>query len=158
MKVTALLFSFLLTMSQLMAQQSQHLNPAGLPKSPNYSQVVTAQGGRTVYISGQVSVNAQGEIVGKGDFRAQTKQVHENLKTALAAVGATFDDVVKLTAFVVRSDTEKLGIVREVRSQYYTGTQRPASTYLGVQALYDKDILIEIEAIAVTKETVIMQR
>lgn len=158
MKITSLLFALLLTMSRLVAQQIQHINPAGLAKSPNYSHIVTAQGGRTVYISGQVSVNAQGEIVGKGDFRAQTKQVHENLKTALAAVGATFDDLVKLTAFVVNSDSERLGIVREIRSQYYNGPQRPASSYLSIQALYDKDILIEIEAIAVIKEAVIMQR
>ena len=98
MKITTFLLVFGLTISQLVAQQIQRINPTGLFKSPNYSQVVAVQGGRTIYVSGQVSVNAQGDIVGKGDFRAQTKQVHENLKTALAAVGATFDDVVKLTA------------------------------------------------------------
>ena len=103
------------------------------------------------YISGQVSANIKGEIVHKGDFRAQTTQVYENLKTALAAVGATFSDVVKLTTFVVNTDAEKIGIVREIRSQFYTTPKPPASTYVGVQGLYDKDVMIEIEAVAILK-------
>lgn len=158
MKVTLLLTVLLFLSSQLMAQQIQHLNPAGLSKSPNYTQVVTVQGGRTVYISGQVPVNAQGELIGKGDFPAQVKQVYENIRTALSAAGATFDDVIKTTTLVVSSDDTKLATVRQIRSQYYTRPQPPASTYFGVQALYDKDVMIEIEVIAVVKEKMVLRK
>lgn len=137
--------------SNSLAQPIQHINPAGLPTSKSYTQVVAAQGSRTVYISGQVSSNAAGEIVNKGDFRGQVRQVYENLKTALAAVGGTFSDVVKTTTYVVNTDVNKVAAVREIRSQYYSTPNPPASTYVGVQGLYDKDILIEIEATAVLK-------
>ncbi|MFD2569999.1 RidA family protein [Spirosoma soli] len=146
-----LLTVLLLFCTNLLAQQIQHINPPTLAASKGYTQVVVAQGGRTVYISGQVSANSKGEIMHKSDFRAQTRQVFENMKTALAAVGATFADVVKTTTYVVGTDAEKIGIVREVRNQYYTSPNPPASTYVGVQALYDSDVLIEIEAIAVVK-------
>ena len=145
------LFGLLLGTHTLMAQQLQHINPPGLPVSKSYSQIVVTQGGRTAYISGQVSANVKGEVINKGDFRAQTKQVFENLKTALAGIGATFDDILKTTTYVVNTDAEKIGIVREIRSQYYTGPNPPASTYVGVQGLYDKDVLIEIEAIVTLK-------
>jgi enamine deaminase RidA (YjgF/YER057c/UK114 family) len=142
----------LLTIHTAFAQQLQHINPSELPVSKSYTQVVVvAPGSRMAYISGQVSANTKGEIMHKGNFRAQTTQVYENLKTALAAVGATFADVVKLTTFVVNTDADKIGIVREVRSQFYTAPNPPASTYVGVQGLYDKDVMIEIEAIAVLK-------
>jgi len=135
----------------LLAQSIQHINPSDLLVSKGYTQVVVAQGGRTVYISGQVSANAKGEILHKGDFQAQVRQVFDNLKTALAAAGATFSDVVKLTTYVVNSTDDKLNAVRSIRTQYYTGPNPPGSTYVGVQALYDKDVLIEIEAIAVVR-------
>ena len=147
---------------RLLAQRSlQYVNPPGLPVSKTYTQIVIVATGRVAHISGQVSANATGEIINKGDFRAQTKQVYENLKIALAAVGATFADVIKTTTYVVNSDADKIGVVREIRNQYYTMTSQsnraanspgpPASTYVGVQGLYDKDVLIEIEAIATLK-------
>lgn len=141
-----------LTTASISAGQSiRYINPPNLPVSKNYSQVVVAQGSRTVFVSGQVSANSQGEIINKGDFRAQVTQVHENLKTALAAAGATFNDVVKVTTYVVHTDSSKISIVRDVRRQYYTNPNPPASTYVGVEGLYDKDVLVEIEAIAVLK-------
>lgn len=142
-------FGLLLSTHGLVAQQLQYINPPGLPVSKNYTQVVVTQGSRIAYISGQVSANAAGEILNKGDFRAQTKQVLENLKTALTAVGATFANVIKTTTYVVNTDAEKIGIVRDIRSQYVTQSNPPASTYVGVQGLYDKDVLIEIEAVVV---------
>lgn len=146
------LSALLLSVHSLFAQPLQYVNPTGLPFSKSYTQIVVAQGSKTAYISGQVSANAKGEIVHKGDFRGQTKQVYENLKTALTAVGATFSDVIKTTTYVVNTDAEKIGIVREVRNQYYTGTNPPASTYVGVQGLYDPDVLIEVEAIVLVKQ------
>ncbi|MEZ5233428.1 MAG: RidA family protein [Acidimicrobiales bacterium] len=79
----------------------QHLRPEGLNNNPAYSQVVVGRGGRTVFISGQVSVDEQGHPVGVGDLAAQTEQVLRNLGHALAAAGATFDDVAKITTYVV---------------------------------------------------------
>ncbi|QMW03584.1 RidA family protein [Spirosoma foliorum] len=143
--------SLLVGANAVVAQQLQYNNPQGLPTSKNYTQVVVAQSSRVAYISGQVSANAKGEIVYKGDFRGQTKQVLENLKIALASIGATFADVIKTTTYVVNTDPEKIGIVREVRSQYFTGANPPGSTYVGVQGLYDKDVLIEIEATVALK-------
>ncbi|GAB4029819.1 RidA family protein [Spirosoma gilvum] len=147
-----LLMPFLLLGTHtLFAQSLQYINPPGLSVSKGYTQVVVTQGSRTAYISGQISANANGDILNKGDFRGQAKQVFENLKTALTAAGATFNDIIKLTYYVVNTDSEKISIVREIRGQYVTGPNPPASTYMGVQGLYDKDVLIEIEAVVALK-------
>ncbi|MET4089057.1 enamine deaminase RidA (YjgF/YER057c/UK114 family) [Bradyrhizobium sp. S3.5.5] len=78
-----------------------HLRPSGLHHNPAYSHVVTASGARTIYISGQVSVDEEGRIVGEGDIAAQTTQVMQNLGHALKAAGATYANIVKITTFVV---------------------------------------------------------
>ncbi|MFN4258013.1 MAG: RidA family protein [Gemmataceae bacterium] len=124
-------------------------NPATLSPTFGWSHVVTATGGKTVYISGQVSVNERGEVVGKGDLRAQTEQTFENLHRALAAVGATFRDVVKMNLYVVGLRPEHVPMVREARGRYVNAEQPPASTLVGVSALVNPDWLIEIEAVAV---------
>ncbi len=81
--------------------QTRFVNPEGLSKPPGYTHVVIAQPGKLIYVSGQVALNAAGEVVGKDDLRAQTTQVMENLKTALAAAGATPEDIVKVNYYVV---------------------------------------------------------
>lgn len=128
---------------------SQFLNPPGLCPTFGWTHVVAAGPGRTVYVSGQVSVDARGEVVGRGDLRAQTRQAFENVKTALAATGATFRDVVKTNIYVVGLRPEQLPMLREVRSQYVWTENPPASTLVGVAALVGSDWLIEIEAVAV---------
>ena len=89
-----------------------------------------------------------------GDVRkvtvAQTEQVMENLSTALAAAGATFDDVAKITTFVVDYTPEMRSVIGEVRGRYLPADNPPASTLVGVSALAGPEWLIEIEAIAVT--------
>jgi enamine deaminase RidA (YjgF/YER057c/UK114 family) len=132
--------------------QTQFLNPPTLCPTFGWTHVVTATGGKTVYVSGQVSVNERGEVVGKGDLRAQVVQTFENLKHALAAVGATFRDVVKTNLYVVGLKPEQVPILREVRSRYLNAEQPPASTLVGVSALVGADWLIEIEAVAVLPE------
>jgi len=127
------------------------VNPSGVAASPAYTHAVEASGGRTIFISGQVALDEKGEIVGRGDLRAQTKQVFENLKRALVALGAGFEDVVKMTYYVVGYRPEQLGPIREVRSEYLPGTRPPASTLVGVEALFQEGILIEVEAIAVVE-------
>lgn len=125
------------------------IKPDGLFNAPTYTQVVSTTGATTVYISGQVSVDASGTVVGPGDLGAQTRQVMENLKLALAAAGATFDDVVKITTFVVGYQPEHRPVIAEARGAYLPAGQPPASTLVGVQALAAPDFMIEIEAVAV---------
>ena len=127
------------------------LNPDGVAKSPYYTHAVAVEGGKTIYISGQVALNAEGQIVGKGDLRAQTVQVFENLKLVLQAAGAGFGDIVKLNTYVVNLKPEGVAAIREVRTKYLPTTNPPASTLVGVLALFREDVLIEIEAVAVIK-------
>jgi len=127
----------------------QFFNPPTLNPTNGFSHVVAATGGKTVYVSGQVSVNEKAEVVGKGDFRAQVEHTFENLKAALAAAGATFADVVKVAYFVVGLKPELVPHIREVRRKYLDAANPPASTLVGVEALVVPDWLIEIEVIAV---------
>ena len=89
--------------------------------------------------------------MGKGDLRGQVTQVMENLKAALAAAGATTDDVVKLNYYVVNLKQDQLPIIREVRGKYFSVEHLPASTLIGVTALAREEFMIEIEAVAAMK-------
>jgi enamine deaminase RidA (YjgF/YER057c/UK114 family) len=124
----------------------RYLNPETLSAPPGYTHVVEVRGGRTVYISGQVPLDKAGNIVGIGDFAAQTTQVFENLKLALASVGATFDNVVKNNMYV--TDMSNIQMLREVRLKYY-GKNAPASTLVQIVKLARPEFMIEIELIAV---------
>ena len=130
----------------------EFLNPPQLCPTFGWSHVVSVTGGKTIHISGQVSINERGEIVGRGDMKAQTEQAFHNIKLALTAVGATFNDVVKTSLFVVGLKPEHVPIIREVRSHYVSAEHPPASTLVGVSALVGPDWLIEIEAVAVIDE------
>ena len=132
--------------------QTQFINPTTLCPTFGWTQVVTVTGGKTIYISGQVAVNARGEVVGKGDLRAQAEQAFANVRHALAAAGATFRDVVKTNLYVVGLKPEHVPVLREVRSRYDSPEQPPASTLVGVSALVGADWLIEVEAVAVLPE------
>ena len=103
-------------------------------------------GGETIYLAGQVALDAAGNLVGPGDFRLQAQQVFENLKTALAAVGADFRHVVKLNMYVV--DRTQLPILREIRDLYINTEAPPASTLVEVRGLAQEGFLLEVEAIA----------
>lgn len=131
--------------------QKEFINPEGLSNSPAYTQVVAIHSGRMIYISGQVPLNAKGEIVGKGDLRAQAQQVFENLKIALAGAGVTFEDVIKVNYYIKNYKPEHLPIIRELRTQYFSKEHPPCATLVGVQSLFLEDVLIEIEAIASAK-------
>jgi 2-iminobutanoate/2-iminopropanoate deaminase len=124
------------------------INPDGMsPPVGPYAHVVTAPpGGRLVYCAGAVAFDADGEVVGKGDIVAQTRQVMENLRLALSAAGATFADVVKVTNYV--TDASQWPQVLPVRAEYIT-EPFPASTFVEVSALMFPELLIEIEALAV---------
>src|SRR5262245_53054049 len=126
---------------------NSHINPPQLTRPTGYTHVVKSTEARTtIYISGQIAFDKDGNVVGAGDFRAQTVHVFENLKAALAAAGATFENVVKVTTFV--TDMKHAPILREVRANYF-GVHPPAGTLVEVSALVLPELLIEIEAIAV---------
>ena len=130
--------------------EKRFINPEGLAVSPAYTQVVTARGGKTVYISGQVPLDAKGELVGKGDLRAQTLKVFENLRIALAAAGANFSDVVKLSYFIKNYKPADRLLIRQIRDRFFPADKPlPASTLIGVDALFLDDVLIEVECVAV---------
>src|SRR5690606_31247294 len=122
--------------------------PPTLYKPPGYSHIVEVKGpGRIVYIAGQLGFDAQGNLVGApGDFRAQAAQAFENLKLALAAVGAGFGDVVKLNNYLI--DMSHLSIFREVRDNYLNVSAPPASTTIEISKFARDGALIEIEAVA----------
>ena len=146
-----LLVTTLLLATVTVSAQTEHINPKGLAAPHGYTHVVTGQG-KMVFISGQVSMDAQGHLVGKDDLRAQTKQVFENLKTALAAAGATFNDVTKITWYVRGYDPKDLTTLREVRDAYVNKDNPPASTLVGVSSLFQPDYLLEVDAVAVVKD------
>lgn len=135
-----------------MSSKVQYINPDGLSKNAAFSQVVTTQGkGKTIYIGGQDAVNALGEIVGKGDIGEQTEQVMKNLQTALSACGATFDNLVKLSIYIVQGQDLYRGFQA---SQKYLGNlaNPPAISGFFVAALAHPDFLVEIDAVAFISE------
>ena len=132
-----------------MAAEVQFINPPGLAQFKTFSHVATVSGGKTIHVSGQVSWNEKGEVVHPGDLKAQAGQVFENLKVALAAAGATCDNVVKFTIHVVNLKPQDRIAISEVRGRYLTSGRVPASTMIGVQSLVSEGLLLEVEAIAV---------
>ncbi len=124
--------------------QIERMNPPGTTQPTAYTQLVRA--GNTLYLAGQTAVNEKGELIGKGDMRAQVRQVYENLKSLLASQGATVDHLVKITIYTLSIDEfRKAGDIREE----YTGGRAPASTLLQIDRLASPDYLVEIEGIAV---------
>lgn len=121
-----------------------------LPPSPGYSQAVEVRPGRIIYIAGQVSLDHAGKLVGEGDMRAQAQQTFENLKAALEASGARFENVVKLNYYIL--DVTQLPAVREVRDKFANTANPPASTAVEVKRLFREGFLIEVEAVAAMPE------
>jgi enamine deaminase RidA (YjgF/YER057c/UK114 family) len=128
------------------------LNPPAIPAPRGYSHVVETKGpNRTIYLAGQLGMTADGKFAGApGDFRAQAVQCFENIKAALAAVGATFEHVVKLNNYLV--DMAHLPIYFEVRDRYVDTNNPPASTTIQISKLAREGALYEVEAVAVVPE------
>lgn len=103
--------------------------------------------GNTLYISGMISLDLQGNIVGKGDPEAQTVQVYESIRIILEELEATMKNVVKITTFFVNPGDFKT--ISEVRKRYFDKEHRPASSSVVIKALAHPDALVEIEAVAV---------
>ena len=128
--------------------ERRFLSPETLPPPFGYSHVVDAPAGRIIYVSGQVPLDADGQLVGEGDFAAQTRQVFENLSRALEAAAASWSDVVKLEYFL--RDVGEITSVRAIRDDYVDTERPPASTLVEVSGLFRPDVLIEIQAVAIT--------
>ncbi|MFI5811334.1 RidA family protein [Streptomyces sp. NPDC051643] len=120
--------------------------PDGVAPAAAYSHVVLGTG-RFVAVSGQLALDEDGRLVGEGDPAAQARQVFENLRRCLAAAGATFDDVVKLTFFV--TDMAHMPAVRAARDAHIPADRLPAASAVQVAALVGPEFLMEIEAYAV---------
>lgn len=134
-----------------MTPNVKFINPPGLHAPMGYSHVAEVTRGKLIYIAGQVSMDASGNLVGKDDFAAQVQQVFSNLKTALTSAGADFSNVIKLNMYCV--DMVDLGAqlpaVRSIRDKFVNTATPPASTFVVIRRLVRPDWLIEIEAVAV---------
>jgi 2-iminobutanoate/2-iminopropanoate deaminase len=123
----------------------QEYQVEGLPEPfSHYTDAVRA--GDLLFVSGSVALDADGKLVGEGDVVAQARQVFSNIGLCLAAVGASFADVVKVTTFL--TDIEDRARINPVRQEFF-GDARPASTLVEVSALVLPEFLIEVEAVAV---------
>ena len=128
----------------------EHPAPKGLLLNPGFSQVVVAMGKRTIYTAGQVSIDERGgELVGGDDLAAQTAQAMRNVGLALAAAGAGYADIVKITTYVVKYRPEQRAVIGKARAPFFASGEPPASTLVGVAALALPDWLVEIEAVAI---------
>src|SRR5882672_3181628 len=138
--------------AQSQGHQSFRLfNPDTMAKpTAGYSQVAEVTGGKTIYIAGQVAMDASGALVGKDDFRAQVEQAFKNLDAAVHAAGGDFHSVIKLNYFCAESvDPAQISLVREIRDRYVDTAHPPTSTFVVVKRLVRPEWLIEIEAVAV---------
>ncbi len=127
--------------------ERRQVNPWEWQDRFGFSQAWRVDGpGSIVFLAGQAPISAQGELVGEGDFEAQTRQVFENLRTVLEQSGATFESIVKLVVYA--TDTTRLLDYARVKAEYIPGPQ-PASTAIGVASLALPGMMIEVDATAV---------
>jgi enamine deaminase RidA (YjgF/YER057c/UK114 family) len=121
-------------------------NPRTIAAPTGYSHVAEVRGGKLVFIAGQVAMDANGVLVGKDDYRLQAEQVFRNLGAALESSGATFDNLVKLTYYVL--DLTHLPEIREVRDRFVNPHHPPTSTAVQVSRLFRPEFLLEVDAVA----------
>jgi enamine deaminase RidA (YjgF/YER057c/UK114 family) len=129
--------------------KKRYLNPQQLFEPRFFTHTVAVSGQFTLaFVAGQVSYDRDGVVVGKGDMRAQSEQVFKSLTHNLKAAGASWSDVVKINAYMVRATPEAVNIYREVRARYLDKNALPASTLIGIERLVNDDLLLEVEVIA----------
>jgi 2-iminobutanoate/2-iminopropanoate deaminase len=111
----------------------------------NYKMATRMEGGRLLYIAGQVARDAEGNVLGKGDIRTQALQVFANLRSVLHAAGSDLSDLLKITTYL--TSIEDFPAVAEIRSTFFAG-ELPASTLIVVKSLAQPELLIEVEGMA----------
>ena len=135
-----------------MAKLVHLVNPPSLAKPAGFSHGIEVQGGKTLYVAGQVAFDKDGKIVGAGDIVTQFRQICQNLKAVLLARAGQLNDIVKLTIYVLDKRAYK-SRAREIGAVYreFFGRHYPAMTLVEVKGLYDDDqgCLMEVEAVAV---------
>lgn len=134
-----------------MSERVSYLNPPGAgPAQGLYSHVARVPAGPLLFIAGQLSIDRDGQVVGKGDFDRQFRQVFDNLGTVLAGMGAGFEDVIKFTTYLVHSqDIERFMRARAALfPTLFSGPLYPPNTLLVVDRLVKEEFLIEVEAVA----------
>jgi 2-iminobutanoate/2-iminopropanoate deaminase len=122
--------------------------PAGLSIPPGLSPAILIKGGNLLLLSGLVSFNSEGVIVGD-DVESQLLQTFENIATTLKAAGADFHSVARFTYYIVNYQPSHLQVIRSVRDRFINLAKPPASTLIGVAALALPKLLVEVDAIAV---------
>lgn len=130
----------------------EFINPPDLPNwEQAFSQIIVVSNGtgKTVYVSGQVSVDREKNLIGEGNLGAQSMQAFQNLVLALRTGGATAADVVKLNIYVKDYKPVDAALISEALRKYFPQSNLPTSTWLGVQSLAEEGFLIEVDAIAV---------
>jgi enamine deaminase RidA (YjgF/YER057c/UK114 family) len=132
-----------------MSKQIQYINPPALARPNGFSHLTIT--GQMIFISGQVSYDSAGNIVGAGDLAAQTRQVLVNLRTALEAAGSDFEHVLKFNFFVRNLSEAAVATIRQVRKEFLSESALPASTLVGVAALAKPELLLEVEVCALKK-------
>lgn len=139
--------------SQKSSARVRLFNPEGMAKPVStYSQVAEVTGGKLVFVAGQVALDADGKLVGRDDFRAQTEQAFKNVKSAVEAAGGDMSSLVKTNYYVAEAvDAKDLPALREVRDRYIDTKSPPTSTFVVVKRLANPDYLVEVEAVAVVK-------
>lgn len=126
-----------------------NIDPKELPEPRGYTHlVVLRDAGKMIYVAPQLGWNKDREFVHGSDLKSQVEGAYRNLGVALAAAGATYRDVVKLTVYVVGLKPDMVPTLRAARLKFFTDEQVPALTQIGVTSLVSPEVLIEIEAIA----------
>lgn len=127
-----------------------HLNPAGLAPYLPYglSHAVAVEGGKVVYLSGQVGWDENGKLAGD-DLASQIAQAHENIKVILAEIGATPADIVRLNTYVANYQPEDGEVVNAANKKLFGDAMPASATLLGVQSLYAPEFRCEVEATVV---------
>ena len=144
---TVLIGLVLIFAASASAQDIERLNPAGMTQPTAYTHLVKVD--KLLFIAGQVALDAEGNVVGADDMKAQVRQALENLKTILASQGADFSNIVKTNIFT--TDMERYFETGEIRREYFAG-HAPASTLVQIERLARPVFLVEIEAIAIAPD------
>src|SRR5437764_712032 len=132
---------------------ARYINPGTLAALPGFTHAVKV--GPTVYVSGDVSLDSTGQLVGAGDLRAQAAQAFANLATVLRIAGVTPADVAKLTIYVVNAKPTDLDVIRAAAPDFFPQRNSPAGTIVGVQSLPREGLLIAVDATAVARAMIL---
>jgi 2-iminobutanoate/2-iminopropanoate deaminase len=132
----------------------EYINPKDLFPSLQYgfSQIITSNSGKMVFLSGQVGWNEHQQMIGANDLRAQTRQTFRNVEAAIKAAGGTLTDIVSMRIYIVEEKLEESQHIQDALKEFFPLERAPTTTWIGVRALANKEFLIEIEATGVIEE------